>query len=179
MKNSTEPIPVKYIVIFFAVTALVIIGIIALFYNVNSVGQSGDPATNTHIDPDSGETVSNPTDKGPEKFGVNPDAPIYLGFSNMYTSGLSQNQVESIKSSLASYTDSIKAKQKVTQISLRKNSITHVVDGEQDINLYTFILVMNEKDVYQVKATPSSDSIDEINFTLYKDDKLVFTSPKV
>jgi hypothetical protein len=173
MENKERP-PVKYIVIFFIVVSLIIVGIVALFYNVNR-GPS-EPTTTSRVDPDSGETVVDTTGKSPETDGVNPDTPIFLGFSNLYDIGMPQVKIEFIKSGLASYADSIKKEQKITQVSLRKSDITASTDSETGVATYDFTIVMNEKDVYKLHAT--TDDVSTIDFILSKDDKVVYTSPK-
>jgi hypothetical protein len=173
MKNN-EKIPVKYIVLFFIVISLIIVGIIALFYSVN--GRTTEPTTTSRVDPDSGETVEETAGKSPETYGINPDMPIFLGFSNLYDIGMPQVKIEFIKSGLASYADSIKKEQKITQISLRKSDISMSNDRDTGIATYNFTIVMNGKDVYHLNAT--SDDITTIDFTLAKDGRVVYTSPK-
>jgi hypothetical protein len=172
--DNKERTPVKYIVVFFIVTSLVIVGIIALFYNVNR--GATEPATTSHIDPDSGETVYKTDGKSPEVYGINPDTPLFLGFSSLYDIGLPQVKIEFIKSGLASYADSIKKEQKITQISLRKDATVTSNDSETGVATYDFTIVMNGEAVYNLHAT--SDDITTIDFTLSKDGKLVYTSPK-
>lgn len=173
MKNQ-ERTPVKYIILFFVAISVVIIGIVALFYTVNQ--RAAEPNTTSRVDPDSGETVIETEGKSPEVYGINPDMPIFLGFSELYEIGLPQVKIEFIKSGLASYADSIKKQQKITQISLRKSDINASNDRETGVATYNFTVVMNGKDVYTLNAT--TDDVTTIDFTLSKDGKVVYTSPK-
>lgn len=165
-----------YVIIVFGVLSLIIFGVVALFYQINNPN-TGQPAMNEYTDPGSGNTIVSPEGKTPEKYGVNPDAPIYIGFSKLLDIGISFDQVNSIKSALGDYAFTVKDSAKITEISLTSDSITHTPNPTGP-DTYLFRITMNRKDEYRVIV--SAPDISSIELSLYTKDGRdpLFTSKK-
>jgi hypothetical protein len=175
--NSTT-----YIIIGFIVMSIIIIGIVTLIYNINNNNKTApltaQPGENNYTDPGSGETIVSPDGKNPESFGVNPDAPIYVGFSNLLKRGFTDNQVVALKAALLDFAIQTKGKEKITEISLTVDSITHANNSETGESTYTFTLTMNRKTEY--KAVVTDPDVASIAVSLYEKNGAtpVFTSIK-
>lgn len=174
MNQDREQQQRTYIIVFFIVMSLIIIGIVALFYRFNGKVDASNPTIKQTTDPISGEQVISPEGKSPETYGVNPDAPIYLGFSNLYDSGLSSDQVTTVKQSLGTYADQIKDKEKVKRISLDPKSISHSIDQKNGTSSYAFHVFFNDKDEYIMKL--SSDIVDNTTYSLFKNGQVIYST---
>jgi len=179
MNNNKQMTPTTYLIIGFAAMSLLIVGIIVLFYKVNdnNAKQASDPKQTTYTDPGSGETVVTTDGKSPETYGVNPDTPIYLGFTNLLDVGLSDDQVRNVKAAFLDFAVQNKPKEKITEISITVASIRQTVDPDVG-STYSFDLTMNRKTRYH--AVVSSNDITSISLSLSLEGQTtpIFTSIK-
>lgn len=88
---------VIFVIVVFAVTSLV-----SNRKSANNISASG-----VYYDPLSHQTVSNPAGKAPDTFGTANDMPVYLGFSNLLSSGLTLNQLNYVKTGFYNYSKSV------------------------------------------------------------------------
>ncbi len=166
----------QYIIIGFIVMSVIIVGIIGLIYGINNTS-SGEPNQKEYIDPGSGDTIVSPEGKTPEKYGVNPDAPSYIGFDKLVDVGLAFDQVISIKSVLGDYAFKVKDQTKITEVSLTADSIKHTPNPNGPDN-YLFRVVINRQNEYRVIV--STTDISSIQLSLYTIDgtEPIFTGQK-
>jgi|GEM_PF-1265012 len=179
MTNKKQLYLIGAFVIFGIISAIITIGIYNLTQSSGSSSSvAKDPKMNEYTDPASGDTILSPEGKAPDKYGVNPDAPIYVGFSELVSRGLSPDQVASIKAALLDYVVQVKETGKITEVSLKASSITHAVDTTSGDSYYDFQLLVNRKDTYFAHVV--NPDIATIRLTLYKgDDKTpVFSATK-
>lgn len=81
-----------------------------------------------YYDPGSGETVSSPKNKTPEKFGVDSDSPTYLGFSKLIDAGLTSEQLDLVKVIFGRFSSS--DGRSLTELSVTTKSIDLEVSEE-------------------------------------------------
>ncbi len=166
-----------YIIIGFAVLSAIIVGVIGLIYGLTTKNASEQPDMHQFTDPGSGNVILSPDGKAPEKVGVNPEAPIYIGFDKLLDVGLAFDQVTSIKSALSDYAFQVKNQTKITEISLTAGSIKNTPNPNGP-DTYLFTIVLNRKDQYKVIIT--TNDITSIQLSLYTKDGRdpIFTSQK-
>jgi hypothetical protein len=162
-KNEIKP--TTYIIVGFAIISFIIIAIIAIFYKINSGSDSGATDTNSYTDPKSGETIVNPEGKSPEISGINPDAPVYLGFSNLLEVGFSDEQVQETKDVLLDFMTSKNLKK--AEISLDKESLKQTIDSSTGVATYTFKFTVDRKQNYM--ATILISDISSVDMSIYSD----------
>jgi hypothetical protein len=162
-KNEIKP--TTYIIIGFVIISIIIIAIIAIFYKVNSDSGSGATDTNSYTDPKSGETIVNPAGKSPEITATNPDAPVYLGFSNLLEVGFADEQVQATKDVLLDFTTSKNLKK--AEISLDKQSLKQSIDSSTGVATYTFKFTIDRKQNYM--ATILISDISSVDMSIYSD----------
>jgi hypothetical protein len=112
---------------------------VVIYLAVTRTGQKGQVAnsTNTYYDPRSKETVSDPAGKTPENYGVNPDQPIYLGFSRLITVGVTKYQVSATESALYQY--SKLSKKNAKEVSITVDSVTVAAADPKNPNIQTVL----------------------------------------
>lgn len=141
------------IIVGFVILSLMIIGIMVFIFNASQSQTSTEPNQNEFIDPATGETILNPDGKSPETFGTNPDAPIFVGFSNLLQFGARQTVVENTKSFLNDYANEriTKNEERITEVSIVVDSIQHTIDNAANTSSYTFDIVINRSENYSMK----------------------------
>lgn len=74
-----------------------------------------------YFDPGSGETVSDPKGKTPELFGVDSEAPLFLGFSKLIDAGLTSGQLDLVKASFGRFSKT--EDRYITELSITVDTI--------------------------------------------------------
>jgi hypothetical protein len=171
--------PRTYLIIGFVIMSLIIIGVIVFFYRLNTgkPDQVVDPKQTTYTDPGSGETIVTTDGKAPDTYGVDPDMPVYLGFTSLLSVGLSDEQVRNLKTAFFEFAVQNKPKEKITEISITVASIKQSIDRDAG-STYAFNLTMNRKTKYHAVVT--SNDITSIHLTLSLEGQTtpLFTSTK-
>jgi hypothetical protein len=131
-----------------AVTVILLVVAIIL-----SIKQSGNkPASSgEYVDPNSHQTISNPSGKAPESYGTRPNESIYLGISPLLDHGLSTSQINDLKDAFYAYS---KKAGPFRETSLNVDSITdgpHDTSGPTITDSVTFKVVFDRKTTYDAK----------------------------
>lgn len=144
-----------------------IVGIIATVTNSNNSTKTGYTQSD-YVDPGSGQTVIDTEGKTPESAGRNPDIPSYIGFAELNDRGFNQNDIDKLRSFLNDYANKQiqENKEKVTEISLTKDTIQHSVNRDTGESIYTLDLTINRNTGYV--ATITSDGLTKTSYALYK-----------
>lgn len=155
----------------FVVLALIIVGIIALFFKVNG-GTEGQYAATEEVDPTSGETVIRTDGKTPEAYGQNPNTPLMLGLVGFLDRGISMEELQRIKAAFTDYANQriTKNQEKIEQISVDGDSITHTIEAKTGNGLFTANVVINNKTnaIMDIK----SDGISKMIIKIYLGDEI-------
>jgi len=127
-----------------------------------------NPTQTTITDSVSGTTILNTDGKTPETYGRDPDAPAILGISVLHDRGMSQTETEGITGVLYDYasqqlSDGI---QKIKQLSIDPNNITHIVDPGSHTSTYT-INIVSDSGVRYIMTVASTTIMNEL-ISLFK-----------
>ncbi len=154
------------IVLGFIVIAVGIVGIIG-FITQSQTDQGRSYTQTESIDPASGETVIETDGKTPEKYGVNPDIPIYLGFVQLMDRGMTLDDVDEVKGFLNDFANKqiSENKDKITEISLYKDSVGHKI--QNNVDTYTMDFLVNRKSGY-VMSIDANSNTNQKTYQLYK-----------
>lgn len=131
--------------------------------------------TNEYYDHASGETVSDPEGKTPEKFGVNDPRPLYLGFSNLLETGISKYQVEATEIGFDLFAE--QQNNTVKEVSIFVDTINRESfdsDSPNRVRRVSFDVLINRKDTYQ--ATLEYTNITSVELILRDNNKEIFRS---
>jgi hypothetical protein len=156
------------LIIGFVVIAAAIVGIIAFITNGGSTLTSNEPTVTEYHDPGSGDTVIDVEGKTPETYGSNPDAPGFLGITELASRGMSDGDIDAIEAFWNDYANKqiTENKEKITEISLTKDSIQHSVDRDTAESIYTMDFVINRNTGYVLTVT--SEVSTKTSYALYK-----------
>lgn len=166
----------KFISIIIGAMVLLIIIISIVFFfmkkNDNSHKVTDQSTVGAYTDPGSGETIYNPPNKAPEDYKGSTAA--YLGFSKLLDIGLTDVQLDALKSYFAIY--SAQQKKPFTEISLDVSSLTQNIDQDTGMVTVTFIVTFNRTTTE--KAVVTYDDITNVTLELYSqsDSSLVYSS---
>jgi hypothetical protein len=143
------------IILGFIILSLMIVGIMVLIFNASQQNTSTEPNQNEFVDPATGQTILNPDGKSPENYGTNPDTPVFVGFSNLLRFGARQGTVDNTKSFLNDYANQRIAndEERITEISIVVASIQHTIDSSANTSTYTFEIIVNRGQNYNVRVT--------------------------
>ncbi len=168
--NNRQKITIAIIVFVILSIATIIIAVI----QQNSKQQANQDTSKTYTDPGSGETVIE-NDNGPTTAsGEAPTTPIFLGFSQLTSRGLSVDQVELIKASLSAY--SSKQTDQFKEVSLTISTINRLQPADDNApDALEFSIKTNRTNDYFVHVEYTS--ISSITTKLFTSDKttLLFT----
>lgn len=114
----------KVIIILIALSPVIISLLVFGFINIRKDTSNPDE----YYDKGSGETVSNPKNKTPEIFGIEPGEPTYLGFSKLIDAGLTTEQLDLVKSIFAVF--SLSDDRYITELSVTINTIEQNISDE-------------------------------------------------
>jgi hypothetical protein len=152
---------------------LIIAVSVALFsssQSKNSIDKSG-----RYVDTRSGEVVSDPAGKAPDQYGAAPNQPIYLGFSELSSIGLSKYQLETLKSTLYEFSKGITGGIKEYSITVASIKTSPADQSSDDPSTTTtFDLTTNRTTTYN--ATIKYSGVSTLRLLLTKDNKPVFDS---
>lgn len=116
---------------------LVLIGLIVFLVVRDKNNEELRPKVTTYYDADSGQTVTDIEGKSPEFSDADPEAPTFLGFQELLQNGMTQQQVDNVRSALTTYAKPNNVREislKVSSISVKprdsKNAIKNVVEFE-------------------------------------------------
>jgi hypothetical protein len=147
---------VKRKLIITAVALVIIIGGAALVANNNKdkADTSKDVTTGKgeYYDPNSKETVSDPNGKGPDNYGADPAAPIFLGTSSLLDNGVAFDQEQDMRFAIFQYFNG--KKEKVKEVSVVVDSVKPVPRSADDQNprfTINFNIVVDRKTTYKVR----------------------------
>jgi hypothetical protein len=143
------------IILGFVVLSLAMVGIMVFIFNASQQNTSTEPNQNEFVDPATGQTILNPEGKSPENYGTNPDTPIFVGFSNLLQYGARQSTVDNTKSFLNDYANQriTNNEERITEISIVVDTIRHTIDNTANTSSYTFDIIVNRDQNYNVKVT--------------------------
>lgn len=164
------------IIIGFIVLSAAIIGIIALITK-NSNSESEQPAQTESIDAASGDTVQNTDGKTPEKYGVNPNQPIYLGFSELLDRGMEMDEVDNAKAFLNDYVNKQlqDGKPKIEQISVVADSVEHAIKSAEHEEIFSMVLTISSGQQFTFTVTTDADT-DLRTLSLIQSDAVVYST---
>ena len=159
----------------FVLLSLAIVGIIALFTNSSSQ-QTNNPNQTERIDPGSGEEVVNTEGKTPEKYGVNPNEPSFLGLVGLVDRGMTLSDVDDVKAFWNDYANQqlVEGKEKINEISITVDSIEHVIDSAAHTETFRMPLTINRERQYTFSAVSNSDTAKK-TYTLAQDEGVVYS----
>ncbi len=161
--------PNKNKIVLVSLALLPIIISLVIFIFISSRSPSSSPTE--YLDPGSGETVSAPKNKTPEKFGAETQGPLFLGFSKLIDSGLTAEQLELTKTIMSRF--SVTGSRYITELSVSVKTTDQDI-SDDGINL-TFDLTANRTDKYL--CTISYSGLSEVRVVIKdKDAKQVFDS---
>lgn len=153
---------------------IAILLVVSVQNNKSSVSKPG-----SYYDEGSGETVSNPAGKTPEKFGSNSASPIFLGFDDLLNVGVTSQQLAAIKQAFNNY--SLDGNKDIKEISLFITTIKRLAPN-RDTNDYgdvvTFDIKIDREQLLSAKVESTSVKVSRLY--LYKNGgQLVFDSNDV
>lgn len=132
-----------------------------------------------YYDPNSHQTVSNPSGKTPEKYGATTDAPIFLGTDALLNNSLTLTEVGDYKFALYQFLKSNNIK--ATEASINVDTVAAApVDPNRttDTLTITFNVVIDRKTIY--KASMDYSNLDTVDLKLSTSDgKQVYDSGSV
>lgn len=102
-------------------------------------------------DPFSGEVVSDPVGKTPDKFGTVDDLPLFLGFDDLIDHGLSQEQLQGLKTAFYNYSKTLEQPLKEISIDVKNIVDTKEERGNEQFFVSNFPVMLDRKDVYKAK----------------------------
>lgn len=145
--------------------------VIALVVFIFTSSRSSNSNAEEYLDPGSGETVSSPKNKTPEKFGISTDGPTYLGFSKLIDAGLTTGQLELVKVIFGRF--SVSDSRNLNELSITVETIDLNVSDEG--MSMSFELTANRTTQYQ--CVISYVGLDDARVVIAdKDGKQVFDS---
>jgi hypothetical protein len=103
-------------------------------------------------DPNSGEFISNPPGKGPDKVNLDPDTPAFYGVTKLLDYGITATQIDDLKYSVFQYIKT--SHEKVKQVSINVSSISpvpHDSESESTVDTINFNFVVDNKTTYKVR----------------------------
>jgi hypothetical protein len=137
---------------------IVLVGVIvALLFTIGSGSKKAPGDTNTtdsseRFDANSGQTVSNPKDKAPDIYGVDPNEPVILGLSHLLGYGLTSTQLTSLKYAFTAYNKTLNPK--IKEVSIGRSSIEltpHDRYSSSTSDSMTFQVIIDSKTTYNAK----------------------------
>jgi hypothetical protein len=147
---------VKRKLIITALALVIIIGGASLIANNNKKAADTKKDVTTgngeYYDPNSKQTVSDPEGKSPDNYGRNPDAPIFLGTSNLLDYGVGSDQEQDLQFAIFQYFNG--NKQKVKEVSVVVDSIApvpHDRNSASTTETINFDIVVDRKTKYKVR----------------------------
>jgi len=147
MKPSQPKKYNKRLITFISIAVVVMILIGAILYIL-----FGRPTqTSEQYDPVSKETVSSPVGKSPENYNQDPNQPLFLGFGDLLSRGITEDQLVAIKDTFTAY--SRNNNNSVKQVSLSVDSIQHIIPADNTSDTSETYLsngVINEKTNFKV-----------------------------
>lgn len=154
------------IILGFAVVAAGIVGIIAMITS-SSDNKTATYTQTEYVDPASGETINDTQGKTPEKYGANPDVPVYYGFSVLLDRGLTQDEVNEITAFVNDYNNKLitEGKEKLKEVSLYRDSVKHKIEG--GVDSYTMDLLIDRTNSYVLQRSLNNDT-GVLTYTLNK-----------
>lgn len=163
----------NFIILGFIGAAILIVGIFALFQN-NGDNQA-QPDQTEWTDSASGDTVQDTQDKTPEKYGVDPNQPVYLGFVELLDRGMLLEEVDNAKVFLTDFVNKeIKeGKPKITRLSVETDSVTHTIQSNKES--FTMNLVTNKEQRYSFDVTTDANT-NIRTLSLTKDGTVVYST---
>ncbi|HEY5667826.1 MAG TPA: hypothetical protein VIR03_01545 [Candidatus Saccharimonadales bacterium] len=103
-----------------------------------------------YYDPNSHQTISNPSGKTPDLYGAMPGSPVFLGLNALLNNGLTLTQVGDYKFALYQFVKSNKIA--ATEASIAVDSVTTPpIDPDRTTDTLTiyFNIVINRKTIYK------------------------------
>jgi hypothetical protein len=140
---------IRAIVAIILIAVIFVILIIATYNKNNSKQPSLD--SGKYVDPNSGETISNPKGKGPDTYGSASNEPIYLGTTELINRGVTTDDLNKLKAAFYDY--SAKNNKNIREVSINIASIqTPARDpNTTDPSIITFNVVFDRKDTYRAR----------------------------
>lgn len=116
---------------------------------LNSFGNNKNNGTEQYFDPGSGETISDPEGKTPEAFSSTGGVVVYLGFSKLLNKGVSQFQIEAIKTAFLNFSGTLQTPTK--EISIDTSTIQRTpFDSSDETKELTFMITLDRTTFYSV-----------------------------
>lgn len=166
---------------------LVVIGVVCfvlfsawVMYSVLTRNDSGGNKTDTgsYYDPGSRETVSDPPGKTPENFGGDSKEPIYLGFSKLLGSGLTNYQLSALKKGLFDY--SIVKNLGIKELSIDIDSVEFAPrsrENPSEVETLYFDLTIDRKEKHKVQLDYTG--LSTVRFNIYKNGTVIYDSQNI
>lgn len=148
------------------------------FFMLRGSDRAPDTPGTEYYDEASGETVSDPEGKSPEKFGTAQTGIVYLGFSKLVDHGITMNQLDALKTAFTLY--SRERQEKISEVSIFVNTIKRTPydrDSADPTRSITFDVKINRKDTYN--ATLQYISIRSAQLILHQNGTEIYRSTMI
>lgn len=157
----------RSLIIIGVIFGVVVITLAVVGFIMQSKPDAAVPDEQGYIDPGSGEVIK--TDKSPQGTeDSRKNAVIFPGFSQLISRGLSPEQVQTVQTTLITY--SLENKKQFKEVSLQVDSVRHILpQGASTTHMLTFDIVTNRSDKYYV--TVEYENTDTAKVKLYAGDK--------
>ena len=144
----------KLVIIVGAILFVIILALLIIFTAKDSKKQDIPDIDKggRYTDPYSGETISDPPDKAPEKYNANPDTPVFLGYTKLLDLGISSTQVNDYQ--YAIFQKYKTENKKVSEVSIDVKTINlqqHDRYSSSNVDTALFDIVVDRKDRFKVK----------------------------
>jgi hypothetical protein len=161
--GASMPLQNKRTIVILATIAIFLTALFCAAFLLLS--QRSEDSKREYQDPFSGEVVSDPPGKTPDKFGTSADLPLFLGFDDLIEHGLSEEQLYGLKTAFYNYSKTLS--RPASEISIDVNNITDTKEerGGNQFFVSTFPVKFNRKDLY--KARLEYTGLNDIRLYLY------------
>jgi hypothetical protein len=166
----------RIIIIGCIVVGAILFGIFMLIQN-NGQQSSGQPNQEEYTDPISGDVVQNTDNKTPEKYGVDPNQPVFLGFAELLDRGMTLADTDTIKTFLTDYNNKLisEKKTKIARISIEAGSVKHTINRDLNQDSVTMNIATDAEQWFVFEVTTNDDT-DTRTLTLTQNNTVVFST---
>lgn len=176
--NKMTYTPKKKILIIIGIFLMFIVLTSAIYISLNRSNTNKDPTkdpsyTITYVDPGSGETVITTPNQGPELSGRTNNI-TYLGFAKLLNAGVSDDQIDTIKSDIYDYSSTQRTP--IKEISITVVSIRQTVEPSTGNVTLRFTLTIDRTSTLVAQVGYFGIGVPTLKLYDSKTNKLIFTS---
>lgn len=138
----------KVVITLLVIAVLVVVTAIAIVTK-----KQGEDELGEYYDPGSGETVSNPKNREPEKYGtIGPDITL-LGTTRLLDIGVTKYQIDGLRSALLSYSDRREGRP-ISEASVNTSTIkSEILNNAEADRIVRFELTINRTEKYDAELS--------------------------